>query len=131
MGQPQGPSTTAAGRLGGTIGTAVTTANFVLGAGWGGSTTVVTAGSNDQRGELVITGVTGGGLAQATATVTFTFADGAYAAAPWAFAVTDNDNSIDTGRWIKGTASTTAQVWTYSVLPVNGKIYKLQYFVIA
>ena len=132
MGQPQGNSTTAAGRLDGSIGTVhTTTGAFALGAGWGGSTMAITAGSTDQRGELTITGVTGGGLAQATATVTFTFADGAYAAAPWPFTDTDNDNSIDTGRFAVTTRSTTAIVWTFSVLPVNTKIYKLRWLLVA
>lgn len=132
MAQIQGNSSSAGGRLDGSLQkTALTASAFALGAGWGGSTAVLTAGSTDQRGELVITCATGGGLAQATATVTFTFADGAFAAAPWPLAITDNDNSIDTGRWILGTVATTSVVWTYSVLPVNAKIYTLQYLIVA
>lgn len=131
MAQPQGSSSTAGGRLDGSIGTAAVAADFVLGAGWGASTVAVTAGSNAQRGEITITCVTGGGLAQATATVVFTFPDGAYAAAPWVLPFTSNTNGIDTGRWVVTTTTTTAVTLTHSVLPVNAAVYKLRYFTIA
>ena|SRR5689334_10050594 len=131
MAQPQGPSTTAGGRLDGSIGTAAVAGDFALGAGWGAGTKAVTTGSNAQRGELVITAVTGGGLAQATATVVFTFPDGAYASAPWVYVDETNDNSIDTGRFAVTTVTTTAVTLTFSLLPVNTKIYKLRYWVVA
>lgn len=132
MAQAQGVSTTASGRIDGSLGTVhTTTAAFVLGAGWGASTMAITSGSTDQRGELTITCATGGGLAQATATVTMTFLDGAYAAAPWPLTNSDNDNSIDTGRFAVTSRSTTAVVWTFSVLPVNTKIYKLRWMLSA
>ena len=131
MAQPQGISTTAAGRLDGSIGTAAAAADFALGAGWGSSTKVVTAGSTAQRGELVITAVTGGGLAQATATVVFTFPDGAYASAPFILHDSDNDNSLDTGRFTLTAKTTTTAHFTFSLLPVNAKIYKLRYLIVA
>lgn len=131
MPQPQGSQTTAAGRIDGSVGTAAVAADFALGAGWGATTKVVTAGSNAQRGELVLTCATGGGLAQATATVTFTFPDGAFASAPFPMQDSDNDNGIDTGRFTLTSKTTTTAVWTFSVLPVNAKIYKLRYQIAA
>lgn len=131
MAQAQGIQSTAGGRLDGSIGTAAVAGDFALGAGWGGSTKAVTSGSNAQRGTLTITGVTGGGLAQATATVVFTFPDGAYASAPFVFTSSSNDNSIDTGRFAVTSVTTTAVTWTFSVAPVNAKIYKLHYEVVA
>lgn len=131
MPQAQGASSTAGGRLDGSIGTAAVAGDFALGAGWGATTKAVTSGSNAQRGEIVLTAATGGGLAQATATMTFTFPDGAYASAPWVYVETTNDNSIDTGRWEVTTRTTTSVVLTFSVLPVNAKIYKARYLVVA
>ena len=130
MAQKQGPSSTRGGRLDASIGTALAAGDVALGAGWGATTVAIAAGSNAQAGRLTLTCATGGGLAQATATVTITFPDGAYNAAPWGFMLTTNDNSIDTGR-LATTTTTTALVGTYSVLPVNAKIYIIDYFVIA
>lgn len=132
MAQLQGGSSSTGGRLDGSLQkTAPTAASFALGAGWGttGSATM-TAGSTDQRGELVIT-ASGASFAQATATVTFTFADGAFAAAPWPFAWSTNDNSIDTGRFKVTTVTTTSVVFTFSLLPVDTKVYILRYLVVA
>ena len=131
MAQPQGSSSTAGGRLDGSIGTAAASTDFALGAGWGASTVAVTSGSNAQRGEITITCATGGGLAQATATCTFTFPDGAYASAPWVIPHSTNTNGVDTGKWAVTTRSTTSVVLTFSVLPVNAAVYKLQYLIVA
>jgi len=131
MAQPQGPKITAGGRLDGSVGTAVAAGDFALGAGWGGSTLAVTSGSTVGRGEFTITCATGGGLAQATATVAFTYPDGAFASAPFFVCDSDNDNSIDTGRFTKTTTTTTVHTWTFSVLPVNAKIYKCRWVCIA
>ena len=131
MAQKQGKSSADGGRLDGSNGTAVTTAAIALGAGWGSSTFTVADGSTDQRGQMTITGVTGGGLAQATATITFTFVDGAYAATPWPqIRSTSNNTDIDTGRVKVGTRSTTGWVGTYSVLPVNAKVYIIDWKVV-
>lgn len=130
MAQKQGNSSTAGGRLDGSIGTASVAADFVLGAGWGGSTFEVTAGSNDQRGELIITCATGGGLAQATATIVHTYKDGAWAAKPWCTVKCTNDNSLTAASdWTvaQSTTTTTACTWTFQVLPVNAKIYTVRY----
>jgi hypothetical protein len=104
---------------------------MVLGAGWGATTKVVTAGSTDHGGELVITGVTGGGLAQATATVAFTFKDGAFARAP-SFIVTSTASAplTEVGGWAQSN-TTTVGTWTYGVLPVNAVIYRIRWICVA
>lgn len=130
MPQPQGPSSTSGGRLDASIGTALAAGDVALGAGWGATTVAITAGSNAQAGRLTLTCATGGGLAQASATITITFPQGAYNAAPWGYMLTTNDNSIDTGHVATSTTTTTL-VGTYSVLPVNTKIYVIDYLVIA
>jgi hypothetical protein len=130
MAQNQGNSSSSGGRLDGSLGNTAVAADFVLGAGWGSSTFVVTAGSTDQRGELVITGVTGGGLAQATATIAHTFHDGAWAAKPWATVKCTNDNSLTAASDFtvnQAATSTTVCTWTYQVLPVNAKVYTVRY----
>lgn len=120
------------GQLDGSAGTVVTTANFTLGAGWGTAATfTVATGSNDRRGQLAITASTTG-LAQATATVLHTFVDGAFAsAAPFAFSTTTNDNSLTAASAFKATTvTTTTCLWTHSILPVDTKIYILNYWLI-
>ncbi|HUR48205.1 MAG TPA: hypothetical protein VMY88_01560 [Acidimicrobiales bacterium] len=131
MGQLQGGSSSTGGRLDGSLQkTAPTAASFALGAGWGttGSATMLT-GSTDQRGQITIT-ASGASFAQATATVVFTFADGAFASAPFVIVTTTNDNSIDTGKFT-WTSTTTAVTFTFSLLPVDTKIYKMTYVCIA
>jgi hypothetical protein len=106
---------------------AVLATDFVLGAGWGGSTKVVAAGSTDEGGDLTITGVTGGGLAQATATIVFTFREGAFPTAPIYVVTSSVDSPLtETGGWAQ-TATTTALTLTYGVLPVNARIYHVRY----
>lgn len=131
MAQLQGPSSSDGGRLDGSLQQyAVATANFAIGVGWGSTGSLaLTTGSTDQRGQVVIT-AGGAGLAQATATVVFTFADGAYASAPFCLATTTNDNSIDTGH-VTWSSTTTALTLTFSLLPVNTKIYKINYMLVA
>ncbi len=133
MAQRQGSKISDGGRLDGTNGTAVTTANFAIGAGWGGTATfTITSGSTDQRGQIVIT-ASATTPAQATATVTLTFIDGAFAAAPWPFVVLSVPpaDAVTFGGPIDMAATTTALSWTSSVIPVAAKIYKYNYAVIA
>jgi hypothetical protein len=132
MTQPQGMSSTAGGRLAGNIGTAVVSGDFVLGAGWaGGATIAVTAGSTVGRGSAVITAKTTT-PAQATATVVFTFPDGAFAAAPHCFTTTTNDNSLTAATaFANTTVTTTAVTWTHSVLPVDTKLYTINWLIVA
>lgn len=110
--------------------TAIAAADVAIGEGWGTTgTKTVTSGSNDVAGQVVVT-ASGASFAQATATVTITFKS-AYASTPRCVLVTTtNDNSIDTGH-ATYTVSTTSLVLTFSVLPVDTKIYKLNYLVIA
>lgn len=110
--------------------TAITAGAFTLGAGWGSSTKAVAAGSCDHSGSIAITAVTGGGLAQATATVDVVFAS-AFSAAPTCPIVTmSNDNSAATNLQPVVTAySTTGFSFTCSTVPVNSKIYTFAWFV--
>lgn len=128
MAQPQGVSSTAGGRRDGSIGTASVAGDFVIGAGWGTVATIsVLAGSNDQRGQITITASTTG-VSQATATVVHSFRDGAWAAAPWCRVACTNDNSLTAAAIVKvATPSTTACTWTFQVLPVDTKVYIMNY----
>ena len=127
MAQKQGKSSTAGGRLDGSLADTAVAANFVLGAGWGGAATIaVTTGSTDQRGQITITASTTT-PAQATATVVHTFAGGAWAAIPWPQMSVTTDQAIDEGRIKVTSRTTTAATWTYSVLPVDTKIYIIDY----
>jgi hypothetical protein len=131
MAQQEGISSTAGGRLNGSIQkTATAASNFALGAGWGttASATLLT-GSTDQRGVLTITSG-GTGQSQATATVVFTYADGAYASAPFPIVTVTSNSSIDEGHVVV-TSTTTATTITFSVLPVDTKIYILRYLIVA
>lgn len=135
MAQKQGSNVATEGRLSGRGGnpTAVTSAAFALGAGWGDGTLVktVTALSNDQRGEIAVTSV-GSNQAQATADVTLTFVDGAFDARPFGFVnLQTNDNAITERQPTNVTTTTTTLAWRNSVLPVATKIYTFGWFVIA
>lgn len=132
MAQKQGNSSAAAGRLDGSIGSAVTDAAFALGAGWGGAATIsVLAGSTDQRGQCTIT-ASATTPAQATATVTFTFVDGAYTATPFAFVNMQNSDSAITDDQPKEVvATTTTLVWKAATLPVSTKVYIFNWLVVA
>lgn len=133
MPQKQGNNTADGGRLSGANASAVTTANFAIGAGWGGTATfTVTDGSTDQCGQIEIT-ASATTPAQATATVTLTFADGAYASAPFAFVVlaAPPTDAVTFGGPINQACTTTALSWVSSVVPVATKIYRYNYAVIA
>lgn len=131
MAQQEGISSTAGGRLNGSIQkTATAASNFALGAGWGStaSATLLT-GSTDQRGVLTLT-ASGSSYSQTTATVVFTYADGAYASAPFPIVTVTSDSAIDEGHVVV-TSTTTATTWTFSVLPVSTKIYIFRYLIVA
>jgi len=132
MPQKQGSKISDGGRLDGTNGTAVAAANFAIGVGWGGTATfTVTAGSTDQRGQIVIT-ASATTPAQATATVTLTFVDGAYAAAPFAIVqLATNTDVVTFGGPTAVAATTTALSWVSSIIPVAAKVYTYNYVVIA
>ncbi len=132
MAQIQGGSSSTGGRLDGSLQKTAPTiaANFALGAGWGTTgSAVMTAGSTDQRGQIVIT-ASGASFAQATATVVFTFADGAWASAPFCIPHVTSTSAIDEGH-VKWTSTTTTLTLTFSVLPVDTKIYTITYVCIA
>lgn len=130
MTQKQGSSSAKGGRVDGSIGTAIAASDFALGAGWGAST-VSSVSGNDQRGTVVITCATGGGLAQATSTVTLTFKDGAYAATPFALVqILENTQAVNEEP-TSIVPSTTTLAWKASVIPVNTKVYTYGWVVIA
>ena len=131
MAQIQGNSSAAGGRIDGSLQrTALTTSAIAIGAGWGttGSFTLLT-GSTDQRGQITIT-ASGASFAQATATAVLTFADGAFAAAPFCIPHVTSNSAIDEGH-LTWSSTTTALTLTFSVLPVDTKIYKLTWLLIA
>lgn len=109
--------------------TALTASNLAVGAGWGATgSAVFTSGANDVAGQVVVTAA-GGTYAQATATVTITFAS-AYATAPRAVILSMvNAVAIDTGH-ASYAVTTTALVITYKVLPAAG-VYTFDYLCIA
>jgi hypothetical protein len=133
MPQKQGSRISDGGRLDGSNGSEVAAADFALGVGWGDGAVVKTVsdGSTDQRGTIEITSV-GANQAQATATVTLTFKDGAYASTPHAIVqLVDNDNAVTTAQPTKVTITDTTLEWTAAVLPVATKKYKFTYIVVA
>jgi hypothetical protein len=110
--------------------TAVAASNFALGVGWGGAAVfALTAGSTDRAGQFTITASTTT-PAQATATVVFTFADGAFEVAPIAIITTTNTNSLTAASAMAWTATTTALTMTHSILPVDTKVYTFNYVLI-
>lgn len=109
---------------------AIVAGDVALGAGWGGTATVaVTTGSTDQRGQLVVT-ASATTPAQATSTVTLTFAQ-AWEAAPFAFVVEAANTQVATGEnVIDIVTTTTTLVFKHGVLPVAAKVYTFNYLCI-
>lgn len=137
MAQPQGTSTSAAGRLDGSLAQnslSAADAAVVLGAGWGSTATfAIAAGSNDQRGTITIT-ANGSGLAQATANVTLTFKDGTYAGsnAPTPIVtLASSSNAVNESQPTQVASTLTTVSWRHSVLPVAAATYKYTWAVIA
>lgn len=129
MAQPLIPAAITGHRLNGSHGTALAAGDFALGAGWGTTPVLaITAGSNDMRGKFTIT--CDATAAQATATVTITFKDGAFAAAPFATVTMFSDNAITDSGSVRATTTTTTLVITCDVLPVDTKVYTFHYHVV-
>ena len=128
MARLDGPSSTAGGVLNGNIGTAVVAATHVaLGAGWGGAATAtVLTGSNSQRGQISVTASTTT-PAQATASIVLTFPD-PYTSAPFCIQKdTTNNNSLTAAATFTCVTTTTTATFQFSILPVDTKIYVLNY----
>jgi len=104
--------------------------DVAIGAGWGGTATkAVTAGSNDQRGEIVVT-ASATTPAQATATVVLTFKR-KFAATPFAVVVQSANDEAATVQAPRDIVVTTTQLsFTASVIPVATKVYKYAYIVL-
>jgi hypothetical protein len=133
MTQLQGSRTASGGRLDGSNATEVTAANFAIGVGWGGTATfTITDDSTDQCGQIVITASTTT-PAQATATVTLTFADGAYGGTAPIPMVTlaSSTQAVNDPQPTAVVATTTALSWTSGVLPVATKVYTFNYILVA
>jgi hypothetical protein len=133
MPQIQGPQTSSGGRLDGSLATALSASNVALGVGWGDGTLVlsIVAGSNCQRGSLTVTSV-GSNQAQATATVTITFPEGAYASTPFALVnLQDNTSNVNNIQPTDVACTTTALSWTHCVIPVDTKTYTYAWHVVA
>jgi len=123
MAQPQGNSTADGGRLNASLGTALATTDFALGAGWGSTAAVTSVTGTDQAYKLVITSG-GTGQAQATATVTHTFKDLAFTATPVPMVTLGNSTSAAADPQPTGVAATTTTLaFTSGVLPVAAKVY--------
>lgn len=103
--------------------------DVAIGAGWGGTASVaVTDGSNDIRGEIVVT-ASATTPAQATATVTLTFKR-PFGAAGFAIVVQSaNDEAAVVQPARDVVVTTTTLVFKSSVVPVAAKIYKYAYFI--
>ncbi len=101
--------------------------DVAIGVGWGGTATVaVTAGSNDQRGQIVVT-ASATTPAQATATVVLTFKR-PWASAPFAVVCeADNDSAVPAEEPTEIATTTTTLSFKASVVPVATKIYKYNY----
>jgi hypothetical protein len=113
-------------RLWANYGTGLTSSDFSL-SGWGSSASVsVYPGSTDQRGQIAVT-ANGSGTA-ANPTVTLTFHDGTWFAAPFAI-VARNDANAPAGT---PTWSTTSRklVITFQGTPVAGSYYTFTWMVI-
>jgi hypothetical protein len=129
MAKLDGPSTTAGGVLCGDIGTALVVAtHFALGAGWGTTATAaILSGSTQQRGRIAVTS-SGTGQSQATATLVLTFPE-PYTAAPYCIPVVTSTSAIDEGH-VLWTSTTTALTLTFSVLPVDTKVYTISWILV-
>jgi F420-0:gamma-glutamyl ligase len=119
------------GRLAGdSASRALVAGDVAIGVGWGGTASVaVTAGSNDQRGEIVIT-ASATTPAQATSTVVITFAQ-PFQEVPFGVVIqsaNDEAATVQAARDVVATKTTLA--FKSSVVPVAAKIYKYVYQVL-
>lgn len=108
-------------RVQGNKGTAQVSGDFALHANWGaGATVAVTSGSRDPRFEVTVTAA---GTPGANPTVTLTFKDGAWTAAP--FATCQFNGGTGTTLPITWTSTATTLVMTYPGTPVAASTYKI------
>lgn len=120
-----GRSSIGASRIYTDLGTLPTAGAFALSAGWGTTATLssVTAGSNDMRGRVT---VTSNGTGQAAApTVTYTFVNGTFGAAP--FFHTRMNGGTGATQTIFSSSTATTLVMTFNATPVAGLTYVLEW----
>ena len=97
-------------------GTALAAADLALSAGWGtGATVAVAAGSTDTRGQITVTVGTAPG---ANPTITLTFKNGAFAAAPFALAKQEGGTQAITA--LTESTTLTTLVITFQGTPIAG-----------
>lgn len=108
-------------------GTAIVAGDFTLSAGFGATRSIsaVTTGTRDMRGQFQVTAA-GAGLA-ANPTITLTFKDGAFPAAPFAMVLRNGGSQ----PLVQTTWSTTATtlVITFVGTPVAAEVYGYNYMV--
>lgn len=106
-------------------GTPLTAANVTVGAGWGSTATVSGIGGTDMGGQINIT-AGGAGIASG-ASVTLTFADGAWPVIPTVMSVR-NDIALPIGAiFAVFNISTTFVTFTFGGLPVAGTTYAVRW----
>jgi hypothetical protein len=113
-------------RLWANYGTPLTLGDFSLSSGWGSSATVsVYSGSTDQRGQITVT-ANGSGMG-ANPTLTLTFHDGTWFAAPFAV-VGRNDPNAPAGTPTWSTTPTTLVI-TFPTTPIAGATYQFTWMI--
>jgi len=128
MAQPLVPGTLAATTINGSHGTATVAGDIVVGAGFGTTPVLALTRCNDRRGLIQVT--CDATAAQATATLVYTFSDGAYSAAPAPIVNVYSDSAITDSGSVRAVATTTALTITLDVLPVDTKIYNFTYLLV-
>ena len=100
-------------------GTALTSANFALGSGWGTTAAISAVSGHDSAWKLTITA--GGAGITTLPTLTLTFADGAWVTAP--FAISKMVSGTGFRSETDDVTSTTTWTMTFNDLPVAGDTY--------
>jgi hypothetical protein len=113
-------------RLWANYGSGLSSSDFSLSSGWGSSASVyVSLGSTDQRGQIAVT-ANGAGMA-ANPTVTLTFHNGTWFAAPFAV-VGRNDPNTPAGTPTWNTTPTTLVIM-FPTTPTAGATYKFTWII--
>ena len=119
-----------AGRAQFTRGTALTTSDFTISAGWGaGATKAINGAAYDTCGEFQVTAA---GTPAADPTLTLTFKDGTFpgAIAPNVIICRSDNAAPTTGFWIVGTRTVTSFTAKFVGTPVAASVYGMQYMVV-
>ena len=116
-------------------GTALTAAAFALSAGFGSTASLaLTSGSTDTRGQIAIT--CGGSNIAVNPTVTLTFVDGLWSAAPFGVisegGTTKTNDVVQYPQGLPFRLSTTAStmVLTFTGTPISGEVYTVWWLLV-